>query len=200
MKELFLNKTISALTKQYNYDSNTLDRVKYGLEVIYINVTKISVLLLISLLFNSLKNTLILLFFVNFLRMFAYGLHAKKSWHCYVSSTLCFVILPMLFTSLQIGIIEKIIVSILTYISFILFAPADTVKRPLINKEHRKKLKIETIIVASFYVMILLLINDQYFSNLILLSLIIQSMLINPFVYKLFDLPYQNYKSYKSAA
>ena len=98
MKELFLNKTISALTKQYNYDSDTLDRVKYGLEIIYINVTKISVLLLISLLFNSLKNTLILLFFVNFLRMFAYGLHAKKSWHCYVSSTLCFVIVMICFS------------------------------------------------------------------------------------------------------
>ena len=44
---------------KYNYDSDTLDRVKYGLEVIYINVTKISVILLTSLLFNVFKETLL---------------------------------------------------------------------------------------------------------------------------------------------
>ena len=200
MKELFLNKTISALTKQYNYDSDTLDRVKYGLEVIYLNVTKILAILLFSILFKSFKETILLVIFVNFLRMYAYGLHAKKSWHCYLSSTLCFVLIPKIFISIKISIIEKILVSFICYISYILYAPADTFKRPLINKEHRQKLKIETIIVTSIYVILLFLINDQYYSNLILLSLIIQSILINPIIYKLFDLPYQNYKSYKSAA
>ena len=46
MKKKFLNSSINILQKQYNYDNDTLDRVRYGLEVIYINVTKISVILL----------------------------------------------------------------------------------------------------------------------------------------------------------
>lgn len=200
MKEKFLNSSINILQKQYNYDINTLDRVKYGLEVIYINVTKISVILLTSLLFKIFKETLILIVFVNFIRMFAYGLHAKKSWHCYVSSILCFVFLPMLFTNVQINAISKIITSILVLISMFLFAPSDTQKRPLINAKQRKKLKVKSIIVTSIYIFLIFIIKDQYYSNLILLSLIIQSMLINPIIYKIFELPYNNYKVYKKAA
>ena len=200
MKEKFLNSSINILQKQYNYDNDTLDRVKYGLEVIYINVTKISVILLTSLLFKIFKETLLLILFVNFIRMFAYGLHAKKSWHCYVSSILCFVLLPLYFINTKIDILQKIIISIFTLLSIILFAPSDTEKRPLINAKHRKKLKYNSILVASIYIILIFIIKDQYFSNLILLSLIIQSMLINPIIYKLFDLPYNNYKSYKKAA
>lgn len=200
MKEKFLNSSINILQKQYNYDNDTLDRVKYGLEVIYINVTKISVILLTSLLFKIFKETLLLILFVNFIRMFAYGLHAKKSWHCYVSSILCFVLLPLYFINTKIDILQKIIISILVLISIIFFAPSDTEKRPLINAKHRKKLKYNSILVASIYIILIFIIKDQYFSNLILLSLIIQSMLINPIIYKLFDLPYNNYKSYKKAA
>ncbi len=79
MKDLFLNSSINLLQKEYKYDSDTLDRVKYGLEVIYLTITKLSVIFFVSLIFNCFKETLLLIIFINFLRMFAYGLHAKKS-------------------------------------------------------------------------------------------------------------------------
>lgn len=197
MKEVFLNKSISLLNKQYNYDSDTLDRVKYGLEIIYITITKISVILILSLLFKTLKETLLTIIFVNFIRTFAFGLHAKKSWHCYVSSILSFIVLPYLFINIDFSILQKIIISFLSLLSMILYAPADTYKRPLVNKNHRKKLKINSILVTIIYIFLIFIIKNDFITNLILLSLIIQSILINPFVYKLFDLPYDNYKSYK---
>ncbi len=197
MKEIFLNKSINLLMKQYNYDEDTLDRVKYGLELIYITITKVSFILLVSILIKSFKETLILLIFVNFLRMFAYGLHAKKSWHCYISSTLSFVILPHYFIYLNFSLIQKILISLLTFISFVLYAPSDTYKRPLINENHRKKLKLYTLLVSIMYITFIFIINNNFIINLIILSLIIQSFLINPFIYRLFDLPYNNYKSYK---
>ena len=116
MKELFLNNSINLLNKQYNYDNDTLDKVKYGLEVIYIILTKTTVILIISIIFNAFKETTLTMIFVNFLRIFAYGLHAKKSWHCYLSSTLCFVLIPKIFISIKISIIEKILVSFICYI------------------------------------------------------------------------------------
>ena len=76
--------------------------------------------------------------FVNFLRIFAYGLHAKKSWHCYISSIFAFIIAPMFFTNLELVLYQKIVIFIATLLSFILFAPADTYKRPLVNDRHRK--------------------------------------------------------------
>lgn len=197
MKEVFLNKSINLLTKQYNYDSDTLDRIKYGLEIIYISITKISVILILSLIFKTFKETLLLIVFVNFIRTFAFGLHAKKSWHCYISSIISFILLPYLFINIKFNVIQKIIISFLTLLSMILYAPSDTYKRPLINKKHRKKLKRNSIIVTILYITLIFIIKSNYIVNLILLSLIIQSFLINPFIYKLFDLPYNNNKSYK---
>lgn len=197
MKDLFLNKSLNMLQAQYQYNDEMLDRVKYGLEIIYISITKISVILIISIILHCFKETFLTVLFMNFLRMFAYGLHAKKSWHCYISSTFSFVILPIIFTNIEFDLIQKIIISILTFISFILYAPADTYKRPLINQKHRKKLKISTLIVSLIYIISIFIINDNYITNLLILSLIIQSFLINPFIYRIFDLPYNNYKSYK---
>ncbi len=199
MKEMFLNNSLNLLKKHYNYDSDTLDRVIYGLEVIYLSITKIVVILILSIIFNTFKETLLTIVFVNFLRKFAYGLHAKKSWHCYLSSSFAFVLLPYIFIIIKFNLIQRILISALTLISFVLYAPADTYKRPLINEKHRKELKIYTIIISLIYILLVFIFNDNYISNLILLSLIIQSFLINPFIYKLFDLPYNNYKSYKNA-
>ena len=79
----------------------------------------------------------------------------------------------------------------------ILYAPSDTYKRPLINIKHRKKLKRNSIIITILYIILIFTIKSNYIVNLILLSLIIQSFLINPFIYKIFDLPYNNYKKKK---
>ena len=199
MKELFLNNSINLLNKQYNYDNDTLDKVKYGLEVIYIILTKTTVILIISIIFNTFKETILTMIFVNFLRIFAYGLHAKKSWHCYISSIFAFIIAPMFFTNLELVLYQKIVIFIATLLSFILFAPADTYKRPLVNDRHRKKLKIETILVAIIYITLCFIIKNNYIVNLLILSLIIESIIINPFIYKIFGLSYDNYKSYKKA-
>ena len=196
MKEMFLNKSINLLNRQYNYDNDTLDRVRYGLEVLYISITKISVILILSLLFKTFKETLITIIFANFIRTFAYGLHAKKSWHCYVSSILAFIVMPYIFVGINFNILQKILLSFLTMLSMIMYAPSDTYKRPLVNEKHRLKLKRNSILVTILYIVLIFIIKDKII-NLILLSLIIQSMLINPFIYKIFDLPYDNYKSYK---
>lgn len=197
MKEVFMNNSLNMLQKQYNYDNDTLDRIKYGLELIYISITKISVIVLLSIICKSFKETILTLLFTNFIRTFAYGLHAKKSSYCYISSSLAFILLPILFVNIEFSVIQKIIISFLTFLSFILYAPADTYKRPLINEKHRKKLKLSTLLVSSIYIILIFFIKNNEIVNLIILSLIIQSFLINPFIYKIFDLPFNNYKSYK---
>ena len=55
MKEMFLNNSLNLLKKHYNYDSDTSDRVTYGLEVIYLSITKIVVILILSIIFNTFK-------------------------------------------------------------------------------------------------------------------------------------------------
>lgn len=198
MREVIINKTLNVLNNTYNYDSDTFDRVKYGLETIYISITKMIVILLISIILGSTKETILTIIFVNGIRTYAYGMHAKKSWHCYVESTVVFVLLPYIFKNLIINTTQKIIISIICIIGYAVFAPADTHKRPLINKNHRNKLKKNSLIVCLIYIFIIFFLNNNLINNIIILSMITELLLINPIIYKLFDMPYNNYMTYQS--
>lgn len=197
MKELFVNKSISLIKKNYSYNDIMYERIRYGLEIIYLSITKIFVILLVSYLLGMLKETIILMIFSTPLRNYSYGIHAKKSWHCYVSSIFCFVLLPKLIINYNLSIILRITISIYALISMIIYAPADTHKRPIINTKHRKKLKYTSIIITITYIFLTILINDNYICNLIYLALLIQSTAIIPITYKIFKMSYNNYKAYQ---
>jgi len=198
MRDVIINKSLNHLNNTYNYDNDTLDRVKYGLELIYISITKMIVILIVSIIFGLLKETLLVILFSNGLRTFAYGIHAKKSWHCHVSSILVFIFLPFMFKNIEFSIIQKTLISIFCFIGYALFAPADTHKRPLINKNHRKKLKLNTLFVCSLYILIIFILKDNIITNMIILSMIVECFAINPIIYKLCDMPYNNYKTYQT--
>lgn len=197
MKKLFVNKSISLIKKNYSYNDIMYERIRYGLEIIYLSITKIFVILLVSYLLGMLKETIILMIFSTPLRNYSYGIHAKKSWHCYVSSIFCFVLLPKLIINYNLSIILRITISIYALTSMIIYAPADTHKRPIINTNHRKKLKHTSIIITISYIFLTILINDNYICNLIYLALVIQSTAIIPITYKIFKMPYNNYKAYQ---
>ena len=61
MKELFVNKSISLIKKNYSYNDIMYERIRYGLEIIYLSITKIFVILLVSYLLGMLKETIILI-------------------------------------------------------------------------------------------------------------------------------------------
>lgn len=197
MKELFVNKSISLIKKNYSYNDIMYERIRYGLEIIYLSITKIFAILLVSYLLGMLKETIILMIFSTPLRNYSYGIHAKKSWHCYVSSIFCFVLLPKLIINYNLSIILRITISIYALTSMIIYAPADTHKRPIINTNHRKKLKYTSIIITISYIFLTIIINDNYICNLIYLALVIQSTAIIPITYKIFKMPYNNYKAYQ---
>ena len=197
MRDVIINKSLMLLNSTYKYDNDTLDRVKYGLELLYISITKMFVIFIVSIIFGLIKETLLVVLFSNGLRTFAYGIHAKKSWHCHVSSILVFIALPFIFKNIEFHMYQKIIISIVCFIGYALFAPADTHKRPLINKNHRKKLKIKTLFVCLIYILTLFVSNNVLVNNMIILSMIVECFAINPIIYKICDMPYDNYKSYQ---
>lgn len=195
MNNFILDKTLNFVKSNTEYDEHELLKIKYGLEGIYLTITKIVIILVIGIVFNYLETVIITLLFFNILRFFAFGLHAKKSWQCLILSILQFNVLPYLFLKIDIQLSLILILSIIAFISFILFAPSDTEKRPLKSKKKRIIRKICSIIsvICLFFITI-------YFKNLrapILSSLLIESIMINPLSYKLLGLKYNNYKKVK---
>lgn len=196
MKDLIIGKQLNVIKKYNNFDDDKLAVIKYGLESIYILITKTIIILLISYLLGLLKQTVIFLVCYNFIRIPSFGLHATKSWICLVSSLLIFIILPFICTVITIPMYLKIIIGLIGLAFIIKNAPADTYKRPIISKKRRMFFKVCSSIVTIAMILFSLFIEDQFLANSLLFSIILQCFMISPTVYKFFKLPYNNYKRY----
>ena len=75
-------------------------------------------------------------------------------------------------------------------------SPADTKKRPIVNKKRRKVYKVVSTILTIIFSVLSLVIKNNFISNSLIFSLILQNFMISPITYKIFKLPYDNYKEF----
>lgn len=196
MKEKFINNYMNiVISNKSNLSSDDIDKMKYGIEGIYLTVTKLIIVIGLGIILGIIKEILILLLLYNILRFFGFGYHAKGSKECLIFSICFFVLLPYLVIKKILIFKYPIFIILICAFNFILFAPSDTKKRPMINKKKKLKRKIAILVVTSIYA--ILSFNTNYeISALIILALIIQSIMVNPFIYMLTKEPYNNYKNY----
>lgn len=194
MKEHFLNSTVNFLCKYNTYSDFELKKLKYGLEGIYLTITKLIIIIILSLILNMFKEVFLVLVFFNIIRYFGFGFHAEKSSECLFLSIINFVIIPFIFIRIDFQLCMSLIISSFCIINYILFAPADTIKRPLKNKKKRIVRKILTILTALIYVLVIVISRNSYITSILLSALIVQVIMVCPITYKLFRQPYNNYK------
>lgn len=198
MKKLIINECMELVTT-YNKDlsQRDIDKIKYGLEGLYLTITKLIFIIIVSIILGIWKETLLLILIFNGIRLTAFGVHAKRSIDCLISSTLFFILFPILCIKLTIPLIVKVILFIPLTVLIGIFAPADTEKRPLINKKKRKIYKILSIIISIIYMTIAIVIKDNTLSNCFIFAIIIQIIIMLPITYKIFGVSYNNYKTYE---
>ena len=197
MKEKFINSSINFISKYQECDDLKLKRLKYGLEGIYSLIVKISVVILISIITKTLTETLLFILFYAGIRTFSFGWHAKSNIACWITTILIYNVLLYFIINLNYPNYIGYIILGISLISMLLWAPADTPKRPLIRKKQRLKSKILSITVLVLYAVIYVTINSNPLKNIILYSLLIQTILINPITYKITNTRFNNYKYYK---
>lgn len=194
MKEVVVNSIISNIKKYYNYDDVKIAEIKYGIESLYLSLFKVLVIFIISFIFNFTKELLLLFVFYGLLRLIAFGVHAKKSWHCWISSIFTFTLLPMMIKNVVVDSLLMNVFSILFLIILAIYAPADTEKRPIYKKKKRIKYKLLTITISTTYVLFIIFSMNVYMKNILFYSLLNQVILVLPITYKLFGVQYNNYK------
>ena len=129
IKQLIISNSIKTIRSYYpNYNNEQIEKIQYGLESIYLSITKLIVILLMSVLLKSLKETIIVLLLFNLLRTTGFGIHASKSWMCWISSVPTFIGVPLLCKYINIPTYILICIASISLLIFILFAPADTKK------------------------------------------------------------------------
>lgn len=198
MKKLIINKCMELVTT-YNKDlsQRDIDKIKYGLEGLYLTITKLIFIIIGSIILGIWKETLLLIIIFNGIRLTAFGVHAKRSIDCLISSTLFFILFPIICIKLTIPLIVKVILFIPLTVLIGIFAPADTEKRPLINKKKRKIYKMLSIMISIIYMTIAIVIKDNTLSNCFIFAIVIQIIIMLPITYKIFGVSYNNYKTYE---
>jgi accessory gene regulator B len=170
-----------------------LEIIEYGINVLVINIVKLFILFLLSYILSVTIYTLIAVLSFAFVRLFASGVHAASSIKCTVTNILLF--LGNVYLSLHISINNpiKIVILTLSLLLILLYAPADTEDRPLVSRKLRKKLKIYSILVILLLSFVAIGIKKATFSNLVVFSVLEESLLITPLAYYIFNKPYDNY-------
>lgn len=198
MKEVFLNHTMNFIARNTN-DQKELseeekEKLEYGLEGLYMTITKLVIIFLIALLLGFIREFLITLIFFNIIRFPGFGFHASKSIVCLISSTLLILGLSYIFITFEINLTIKVILCVISIITFIICAPADTWKRPLTNKKKRLIRKVCATGLAIIYSILIIVFNSYEISDLLMASLLIETILISPIMYLIFKEPYRNYR------
>ena len=199
MKEKYLNRTISFITKYKEYSNEEIENMRYSLEGLYLTFTKLIIIFTISIILGIFKEVIILLALFNIIRFTGFGFHAKTSLQCLITSTLFFIGLPYLILSLEPSRTIMLIIGLCSLVCLAFFAPADTIKRPLPNKKKRLYRKIGTITIAIIFIILSFIIKNNTISYLLIMAIMVEAIMVSPLIYRIFGQPYRNYLNYKKA-
>lgn len=190
MRKVLLRSVASELNDS-TYDEKTIKKILYGLESLYINLSKLLFVLLIAILMNNLLETISLLFFSKQIRKHAYGLHLSNNYSCLFFSIILINLLP--FFTKDLDIISNLIILFFSLLSIVFYSPATTRKGRQLTSYEQKRCKTISSIIASIYCLVWSF-NIPILSFSALNALLIQSIIVNPV---LFNIVYERRKNEK---
>lgn len=195
MKEKFIVSIVNLAKRNKEYSNEDVEVMRYALEGIYLTFTKILVITLIAALLGLFKEYIWFVLLYTPIRSVSFGWHANTTKECWVVSILAFILIPYTFSIITINRITKIILLTFSILEFVLYSPADTKKRPIVNKKRRLLFKVVSLIITLVYCCYSFK-HSNLISNLMIASLLYQSLLINPLIYKITHQEFNNYKTY----
>lgn len=210
MKKLMINKVVkfdivNACSEAIVYKLNThlnkngleYEKLKLGVNVIVLNVSKLAIILILSIYYNTFWETVVMIMANSFIRHNAFGLHAKNPTVCLISTTLMFVLPPILLKSAYLSNYMIVVIFLVFNILLYKYAPADTEKHPLLGVEFRRLLKTKTLINGILLMIVTLLTPFNNLKPLIVLSVLYVIVTILPMTYKILKRGYDNYEKYE---
>lgn len=167
-----------------------LEVINYGLQNIVGEIPKIFITIIVAFLLGIGKLTLWSILAISVYKCFAGGVHAKTHIGCITSTTLIYCGTAFLAKYINIPSIEiRYLLIIATWIFSVimikLYAPADTENVPILRKKERKQKQILSYIVVTVELIIATFISNEIFSNLIIIGILIETITITKFIYKI---------------
>ena len=163
--------------------------INYGLHLLIGEIPKTFIFIAIAAILGVLKE-----FFITVIVIFPYravsgGFHLKTHFGCILCTSFCYCGIPYVSKVINFTEPVKLSLIILTWIFGMimckLYAPADTENVPILRKNDRKINRILSYIILTITLSIGLLIKNNTISNIIILGMLIQSMMITRIAYKI---------------
>ena len=183
----FLTKKIRKENPEIN--DERLEIINYGLQLIIGEIPKMLLSILIALLLGSVKLVAITLLVLIPYRGFTGGFHLKTHIGCFIATTIMYTLPSILAKLFPItGIYQYIWISLVFVFSIAMitiYAPADTTNLPILTKKERKLKKRASYTILIICIITTIFIKDNTISNVILYTILMQTIAITKPVYKL---------------
>ena len=193
----FIESALTKIKQQKKLTSLEEKKLRYGLEAFYNLATKTIVLIILAIVFDLVIELLLLALVYSTLRLYGFGIHAKTSLQCWFTTIPIYMLGSLFIKYATITSNLIYIFWIISFLSFLLFAPADTPARPLIRKNKRIRAKILSVLILCIYFIIYTLNISSMFNNVIIYAICMELIVINPLTYKLTKTPFHNYEIYE---
>lgn len=200
VKKSFIEKSVNLIKSRKELNTLEEKKIRYGLEAFYNLITKTVVLIILAVIFHLVLELFLLSLIYSTLRLYGFGLHAKTSLQCWITTLPVYLGGCLIIKYLIIPSEIASIIWVFGFFSFLLFAPADTPARPLIHKEKRIRAKILSIGILLGYLFIYLYNFSPILNNAILYALLMESIVINPLLYKITGTTFNNYKYFQKTS
>lgn len=185
------------LNTHLNKEGLELQKMKLGIEILVINISKLIIIMSASIYFNLIKQTVFMIIIFAIMRRNAFGLHAKNSVVCTIMSLTMFVFGAYLSSFIELNNYVVFIAFVIMSFLFYKYAPADTEKHPLLGKKLRNKLRRNSVISCILLMIIILLIHNIEIKTLSILAVSFEVISILPITYKILKRGCRNYEKYE---
>jgi len=165
--------------QKLDYDETTYQKFRYGFSILYYTLSKTLALIVIALALGILKEVLILMGAYCLVRLFAFGIHLNDSTKCTIIGMISFLGCTYLGIYVNFNMLSYIIISVISLILCVMYAPLPTAKRP-ISWRNRRKFKLLS--AASIMALLILVLNlgPCTASNLIIVGIALEILKILP--------------------
>ncbi|KAA8998808.1 accessory regulator AgrB [Paenibacillus spiritus] len=199
MTEKAAARLTALLSRGRELDRLEVLKMKLGIEMLLINLSKTTLIYAASAACHLLWQTLVLHTAYYAVRRSSFGLHANTSLGCTLSSAVLLLGLPYLAIRLPFGNFPVLLTSLICLWILARHAPADTSKFPLLGPNRRRKLRSQSL-GACLAVTAAALLCPAPFKALLMLGAALQTLMIHPFTYQLLKRSVNNYEQYEAGS
>ena len=170
-------------------DDERAEVIMYGLQVIIGEIPKVFIILAIAYLLGIFKAALISMLIIAPYRCVSGGFHVKTHIGCIINTFFLYGGTAILAEYIVLQEITKYILAFVVWtfcmIMIKLYAPADTENVPILRKQERRQKQIMSYAILTVEIIIALVINNPFITNVIIFGDLIQTLTITRLAYKI---------------